>query len=299
MILAMDYRAHDAFVAPARQTAEVWRLSFGIVLLSAFVLFLNVSYGQLIATLLYPTWPSLFDDLDDGSTPAAMFLMLFSFAFMAIAAGAVALVLHKRAPTTLLGPMRPFIGQLAAVTLISTVVMAAVWALPPYDMGAPLTPNLALGTWVMLLPLSLLAVLVQVSGEEIIFRGYLQQQLGARFRSPLVWMVLPSALFGSLHYMPETAGENALIIVAWATLFGMLMADLTARSGTLGPAIAVHFVNNVSAILIVSVPDDLFGLALYIAPFGLSDTDALRAWLPADFALMIVLWLAARLALRR
>ena len=82
-------------------------------------------------------------------------------------------------------------------------------------------------------------------------------------------------------------------------MFGVLTADLTARAGTLGPAIALHFINNVSAMLIVSLPDDLSGLALYVVPFSLEDTAAVRAWLPVDFALMIVFWLAARLAIKR
>jgi membrane protease YdiL (CAAX protease family) len=156
-----------------------------------------------------------------------------------------------------------------------------------------------LGTWILLLAPSLIFVLIQTSAEEIVFRGYVQQQLAARFSSPLVWMVLPAVLFALGHYLPDTAGDNALMIAAWAGMFGILMADLTARAGTLGPAIAVHFWNNVSAILIVSLPDDLSGLALYLTPFGMNDTEALRAWLPVDFAMMIVLWLAARLAIRR
>ncbi|MFC6636344.1 CPBP family intramembrane glutamic endopeptidase [Sulfitobacter sediminilitoris] len=142
-------------------------------------------------------------------------------------------------------------------------------------------------------------VLVQVSAEEIVFRGYVQQQLAARFKSPMIWMVLPSVLFALGHYLPDTAGENALIIAIWAGVFGILMADLTARSGSLGPAIAVHFWNNVSAMLIVSLPDELSGLALYLSPFSMEDTEALQAWLPVDFAMMFVLWLAARVAIRR
>ncbi|MGB7242570.1 MAG: CPBP family intramembrane glutamic endopeptidase, partial [Sulfitobacter sp.] len=111
--------------------------------------------------------------------------------------------------------------------------------------------------------------------------------------------VLPSVLFGLGHYLPGVAGDNAAIIAIWATVYGILMADLTARAGTLGPSIAVHFVNNVSAILIVSLPDDLSGLALYLSPFSMNDADQLRAWLPVDFALMLVSWLTARVALRR
>ena len=160
-------------------------------------------------------------------------------------------------------------------------------------------PQLPLGRWTALLPLSLLAVLVQVSAEELLFRGYLQQQLAARFASPLAWMVVPSALFALGHYSPETAGDNAIWFVLWAGIFGMLMADLTARTGTLGTAIAVHFVNNVIAMLFTAMPDNLSGLALYVMPFATSDADAVAQWLPVDFAIMVTSWLAVRLALRR
>ena len=81
--------------------------------------------------------------------------------------------------------------------------------------------------------------------------------------------------------------------------FGILMADLTARAGTLGPAIAVHFVNNIVALLILGSPSGLYGLALYLLPYELSDVTALRPWLLVDCATTLVLWLVARLAIRR
>ena len=71
---------------------------------------------------------------------------------------------------------------------------------------------------------------------------------------------------------------------------------VTARAGTLGPAIAVHFFNNVVAIVIVSMPDSLSGLSLFLSPFSMTDAEEVRAWLPVDFAMMVVSWLAARLA---
>jgi hypothetical protein len=89
------------------------------------------------------------------------------------------------------------------------------------------------------------------------------------------------------------------LIAIWAGVFGILMADLTARAGTLGPAIAVHLFNNVTAIMIVSSPTSLNGLALFHLPFEMSDTEALRPWLAVDFAMMLISWLTARLAIRR
>jgi hypothetical protein len=89
------------------------------------------------------------------------------------------------------------------------------------------------------------------------------------------------------------------LVVIWAGLFGAAMADLTARAGNLGPAIAVHFINNVMALLIVALPDQLGGAALYLLPFGMSDAEAMRAWMPADFFTTFVMWLVARLTILR
>ena len=82
-------------------------------------------------------------------------------------------------------------------------------------------------------------------------------------------------------------------------LFGAAMADLTARAGNLGPAIAVHFVNNALALLVVALPDQLGGAALYLLPFGMSDVEVMRAWMPVDFVTTCLMWLVARLAIRR
>tara|TARA_Y100000780_G_scaffold225106_1_gene237222 strand:+ start:120 stop:1019 length:900 start_codon:yes stop_codon:yes gene_type:complete len=294
-----DYSAHAAFVAPARSTSALWRFFLGLFVAVVAYVALNELYFQTVYGLAGSAAPSLHGDLLKGATPQAMYLLLFSFGTMAMAVAVTVRIVHRRSAGSLFGlPGRLWPG-FRAVSGAMLLLGVALAVLPPWDMGGELTPNLPLGRWLLLLPLSLLAVLVQVSAEEIVFRGYVQQQLAARFNAPLIWMVLPSVLFAAGHYLPAEAGENALMVALWAGVFGILMADLTARSGSLGPAIAVHLWNNVSAILIVSLPDDLSGLALYLTPFSMDDAAALRSWLPVDFALMLVSWLAARLAIRR
>ncbi len=299
MSLIPVYPAHQVFYEPAKRTAQLWRLVVGTGLAITLYLTLNIFYGQFIRDVIQHDVPDIFGQLDRGDTPLAMYLLLASFALMLISTVFVTRMLHHRSALSLLGPSDRFVPQFAAVTLALIALGIVLTLLPPWDMGGALVRNMDLGRWLLLLPLSLIVVLIQVSGEEVFFRGYLQQQLAARFQNPLAWMVLPSVVFGALHYDPATAGEHAAIIALWAVVFGMLMADLTARAGSLGPAIAVHFCNNVSAIVFISLPDNLSGLALYLAPFGMADTEAMRAWLPVDFALILVTWLAARLALRR
>ncbi|MGJ8626919.1 MAG: CPBP family intramembrane glutamic endopeptidase [Sulfitobacter sp.] len=299
MMWRLNYAAHERFVAPARQSAALWRLLLGFGLAALGYVALNQMFFQMVYSFVGATSTALYDDLLKGQTPQAMYLLLFSFVFMTMAVCVAVRIVHRRSALGLLGDLRPAIKQFGTVSAAVLLLALVVLILPPWDMGGEFVANIPLDRWLMLLPLSLIAVLVQVSAEEIFFRGYVQQQLAARFRSPLVWMVLPSVLFALGHYLPDTAGENALMIAVWAGVFGIMMADLTARAGTLGPAIAVHLWNNVSAILIVSLPDDLSGLALYLAPFGMENAAAMRAWLPVDFAMMFVSWLAARLALRR
>ncbi|NUH66726.1 CPBP family intramembrane metalloprotease [Sulfitobacter sp. S0837] len=294
-----DYSAHAAFVAPARSSSALWRFLLGLFVAVIAYVALNEFYFQSIYALMGSAATAFHGTLLQGATPQAMYLLLFSFATMAMAVGVTVRVVHRRNTRSLLGAPERLWPSFRAVSIAMLALGAVLLILPPWDMGGELTPNLPLGRWLLLLPLSLLAVLVQVSAEEIVFRGYVQQQLAARFNSPLIWMVLPSALFALGHYLPAEAGENAAMVALWAGIFGILMADLTARSGSLGPAIAVHLWNNVSAILIISLPDDLSGLALYLAPFSMDDPAAMRTWLPVDFAMMLVSWLAARLAIRR
>lgn len=294
------YSAHELLVAPARTYPAIWRLFVGLLVISVLVLGLNSALQTALFTLSPDYWRAEFGSADtQGDKPLPMLVLLTSFIFVILAIAVAARHVHKRALVGMIGPGPVVVAQFWRVFRLLLAIGVVVFLLPPYSMGTPLVSNLGFGPWLMLLPLSLLAVLIQTSAEEILFRGYIQQALAARFNSPLVWMVLPAALFALGHYIPAQAGANAGLIALWSGLFGILMADLTARAGTLGPAIAVHLFNNMIALLIISLPGGLSGLALYVLPFQMSDTDSLRGWLVVDFAMMFTSWLAARLAIRR
>ena len=294
-----EYKAHTHLTRPAKKYSELWRLIVGLFLGTGIALFLFALYNTVIVSTLTMLGLSVVPlDGDFGSTATSVVVLLSGFAMFTTAVFLVVLTLHRRPIGTIFGPVRLVIPQFVRVCAMMGLLLLVVFILPPWGYGEPLVPNLPLGKWVAILPLTLLAVLIQTSAEEILFRGYMQQQLAARFKSPLVWMVVPSAIFAIGHYDPTNAGQNAYVLVIWAFVFGLAMADLTARAGSLGPAMAVHFVNNVSALLIVSIPESLDGAALFLLPFGLQDVELMRAWLPVDFALICISWLAARLAIR-
>jgi membrane protease YdiL (CAAX protease family) len=286
-----DYSAHAAFLAPAQEKAQLWRTIVGFVLT-----FITV-FG--LGSLIYIFVFEIFNQRIQAVGVAEVFATLFGFGAMTLGVFAALYFIHGRLAATVFGPWQQVLDHFSKVCLGLVILSFVVWVLPPWGYGAPLVANQALGAWLIVLPIGLLAVLVQSSAEEILFRGYLQQQLGARFQSPWVWMVVPSVLFAFAHYDPQTAGENTWLVVLWAGVFGVAMADLTARAGNLGPAIAIHFINNVIALLVVALPDQLGEAALYLLPFGMSDVEAMRAWMPVDFVTTIVMWLIARLVILR
>ena len=98
----------------------------------------------------------------------------------------------------------------------------------------PIEMNMAVSTWLLWLPVALVAVVLQTGAEELLFRGYLQSQLAARFRSQAIWLLIPSILFGFAHFGPGLPLNAALGYVVFATLFGLMAADLTSRTGTIG-----------------------------------------------------------------
>ena len=297
-VAAMRYPAHDRLILPALPSAALWRLLVGCVAVVVVFLALSGLYGWLCGMLLpSAAWGPDGDGITAGTTPLGALVNLFVFGLLIVALALVLPPLHGRALIGVLGPGAVVRAQARRVSIYILGIYFAVGLLP-VPQAFEVVPHLPAATWLAFLPLTFLGLLIQVSAEEILFRGYLQSQLAARFTSPVLWMILPSALFGILHYQPGVMGDAAWVIVVWAMLFGLAAADLTARSGTLGPAIALHLINNFSAIALVAPQGSFDGLALYQYPFGPADTDLLMQWLPVDLLVLVCAWLAARLALR-
>ena len=279
----MSYKLHENLVNPARQKSGIFRLLLGLVILTLIYLVLLTALLFALKLTMGGVWVS---NLRPGvvTSPGQTLTLLGSFSTMAIAVGAVVLILHHRSPTTLLGGLRPAFDQFCQSIrgLIPYLIIVILLVFSSQDMQ----PHLAIGTWLTLLPITLVLLMVQVGAEELVFRGYLQSQLAALNAPTFVWILLPSVAFGLLHYDPTTTGDLAPWIVLWAIFFGVAAADLTARYGTLGPAIAMHFVNNFAAITFMGFKDNLGGLNLYVYPFSISNTSKFTEMLPLEtFAL--------------
>jgi membrane protease YdiL (CAAX protease family) len=272
----------EAFVAPARRSAALWRLAAGCGLAAAC---------WIAATALLV--PAILDAAggDGGRTLPVVFLLSFPALMLGLALAAHRL--HHRSFASLVGPdgllWRQFWAGVGVVCAGAVVVGVPVLLAAPPELQGPAA------AWLLWLPLALALVLLQTAAEELAFRGYLMQQLAARFRSPAVWLGVPAVLFGLLHWNPAEFGPNAWLVVLSATAIGLVLGDVTARTGNLSAAMGLHFANNALALLVVAVPSPLSSLSLFLASVGPGDVAALRRLLLLDLGTTLAayaLWLA-------
>ena len=297
----LPYAPLQAHADPARARAEPWRTALGLLLIGAAYMGGVVALFTALVAVLEPvmgTWAAnrFVDAFAAGRTAPGLVLLLYSFGLLALPVVLVTRVLHRRPALGLIGPPRLALSQAirVALPLLALAVLMMPFAVFSGDAGRRLTA----GQWLLWLPVALPGLVVQIMAEELLFRGYLQQQLAARFQSPLVWMALPSALFAWLHFGPGDFGPNAFLVALWAGLFGILAADLTARTGTIGAAVGLHFATNFGAIFLVGLWGQLDALALWNIVVDARDPGAVVPLLAIDLLSLLVSWLLARLVLR-
>lgn len=279
----------------ARGHSEAWRTLAGIILGTA----LYVPLSWVLAWVLDPLLAALPVPALQAGSVRMLLLHLFSIGTMALAIGVVVHLFHARRMRSVLGGWPQLWCDAVRTFLAVAVLLAAVGALLQLVRPIAFSPGVPVDLWLGILPMSLIALVVQVFGEEVVFRGYLLQQLAARFSHPLAWMGVPSLLFGLAHFSVSDFGANAAVIALWAGVFGLALADLTARTGSIGAAFGVHLANNVMALLVVALPGSTAALALFQWPFSADSPEMVARILPAEFILIGLCWLTARIVLRR
>lgn len=245
-----------------------------------------------------------------GDTPSALIAQLLTFGIYIIALAALTRKLHNRGFWSLVGPVGEAVDHFKVVAWSVAVILAVQTILPPgidFEEISIIRPILP---WMMWIPVTIIALIVQTGAEEIYFRGYMQQQLACMSDKRWVWMGLPSVLFGASHYMNGFGPADGVIYAIWATCLGLACADLTARTGNIGAAVGLHLSNNLFAVLLVGVDGwHANGLALFLYPYSdpmdydYSLGTLLSPWALFELATLLlmifVIWLAARIALKR
>ena len=159
---------------------------------------------------------------------------------------AVAGMRAAKDPGVLLG-LLPFRGRDLWLVAVALVIQIAATGLYALLIGAPEQDNIAedlgLKTSVLAgISATILVVFGAAISEEILFRGLI---FGALRSHVPFWLaaLLSSAFFGLVH-LP--AGSVAVVLLL--TLFGLMLAYIYERTGSIGPCIVLHAINNALAV---------------------------------------------------
>ncbi len=260
----------ETFVQPAMARRGVWRVILGLALIlfcwvTGMVAVLAIwTAGKPISGMPLDQALGQLDALQAGGDPTGIVIMLLSFAGIWAGVFLAVVTLHGQRFRTVFSP-RP--GR-AFREFGKGAALAVLVAIPQLLIGMQIAepfPGMALSQWIWwVLPVVGL-VFIQATGEEMIFRGYLLQQLAGRTKSWLVWALLPSLFFGLLHYAGREDGGD-LYYIAVTTVIGLTFCALVWRSGSLWSAIGLHVTVNALALTVVGPEGALGGTQLWLFP---------------------------------
>ncbi|PID30248.1 MAG: hypothetical protein CR982_01435 [Candidatus Cloacimonadota bacterium] len=118
---------------------------------------------------------------------------------------------------------------------ISIVSIAFSYLFPIPDMGSSEAMIKLFGKFSMLEAIALIAVVPAIF-EELVFRGTITDLMRNSKRSDIVTSLIVGVFFGFMHMQTFTIVETSLL--------GVIITYITLKSGSIFPAMILHFINN-------------------------------------------------------
>lgn len=242
-----------------------WRplASFGLVVAGVIALFMVVFIVMGIAYALMAggDFDAIMAMAEDFNNPVTFTVQNLALAALIPVAMFATWIAHGVRPgfvSSVLGRFRwGWFGWslLVSAPLLLVYIVFALFAGGPEDPGASGRPS----TWVALLVMTLLTTPLQSAGEEYLFRGWLMQQIGAwvknTYAALAIAIVLSSVVFALAHTSLDPWVLLNLAAFATATVL------ITWRTGGLESAVAMHALNNVFVLVMMTLTtglDDAF-----------------------------------------
>ena len=121
--------------------------------------------------------------------------------------------------------------------------------------------------WSQLLPVALIgfvAIFIQASSEELLFRGYITQFVRRFTANKLLFIGIPALLFALPHIINITELGGTFLVMVPYLILGLLLAWAAYRTGSLWMAAGVHWSNNFMTIVLIGTRGDVLPS---VAPF--------------------------------
>ena len=224
------------------------------ILVAAKGYYLSVSA---LAELTGGSWAKDFVESEElGTSPPTLSLNLLMVGILGWAAAIVGTLVQGRPIRSLVAPFHSFRWGLAGKTFFLALSLDIILHAIPIPGMSHLEPHLQFtglrlehAFWFV--PL-FLCILLQTSGEDAFFKGYLLRQFGAV--TGIFWIapVVVTVGFVIIHVDNPDLTDNLSILIPMFVVTELLAIYLLMRSGSMEIPLALHGFNNVYAILFVA-----------------------------------------------
>ncbi|MEO8528424.1 MAG: type II CAAX endopeptidase family protein [Pseudolysinimonas sp.] len=247
----------------AQPTYRWWRPLVALVMAAVFFLGVQVVLAVVLVVVLFANGTISVDHIPDQAELLAELSPDLSNPWtLVFGLGAILLVLPLIPLALRIAGIRPsgyrvnilhsvtfrlrwrWLGVTAAISAVVWIVSLVVQVVVGVASGQPLLPfSTPIGTYLIGALIVVLLVPLQAATEEYLFRGVLQQVVGAWVRWAPVGIVISATLF-ALSHSYDLWGQLQVGIL------GVSFAIAAIRTGGLESAIAYHSVHNIGTFLI-------------------------------------------------
>jgi membrane protease YdiL (CAAX protease family) len=230
--------------------ASVWRYAVSTVLVM-------IVFYVLSGMLLVPFTVLVPDYADSLPLSVVSKLLVFLITFLAIPL--IVRLVHKRPFWSVAMPALRFRAWDFFTGLRISFAIAAIAALAYQATGiipVQRNPDFDLPTVLLLAVVGLVGNFVQAGAEELTFRGYFTQFARRFTSSKMLFLGIPALLFAAPHITNIAEYRGSPLVMIPYFVSGLLYGWAAYRSGSLRMSVALHLVNNYTALVFVGATGD-------------------------------------------
>ena len=232
--------------------------NFWYYILGSFIIILFSTFGQIPLMFYLPSEiPSPdsnpMDILKGIPSNLRLFLLLISFAITVPGIWLTVTKLHDLPFISVITGRKKidFERILYSFMIFGTAISSLVfldYSLNPDDYQG----NFKIKEFIILFIIAISLIPIQISVEEIVFRGYLMQGFGNWFNSRFMALFLSSTVFGLLHFSnPEIDALGNKFIVQYITA-GFILGIIALMDDGLELSLGLHAAQNLIGVLILT-----------------------------------------------
>lgn len=188
------------------------------------------------------------------SSNLGLILLLLPFALGLLMAILLMRPLHKRTFAEVVNGTKSIRWKRAFTGFAIWLAIMAIYFIVDYAIDpANYVLQFDLAAFLPLLLITVLLIPLQTTFEELIFRGYFGQAIGAWTKSRWLVMIIPAILFGLMHIANPEIKEYGF----WATMpqyvmFGLVFGLITVLDDGIEVSMGLHAANNIFASLMIT-----------------------------------------------